>query len=328
MGVQLVQTRVISLMANLKSEDVELVQELGRGALGRVFKAKYRGSLCAAKEIHFVFLDGNVAKTRQGEGKKRQIQLQESFIRECHLWRNLSHPNIVHFIGTYLSPWPYSSSSQELFPVMIMELMDENLTSYVEKSNISFRSKLSILQDIADGISYLHSSNSPVTHCELTPYSVFIKHLPEFPVAKISDLGIHIATKIVNDEMSSPVLIYDPKPYFMPPESFDDDKINHDHSFDVFSYGGITLYILNGKWPKPTELTRYDPVTRRVTGFTEVERRQEHLDKMTGEAEALKSLVEACLDNDPDSRPSIDQFHKKIMTLQVCLASRTEEAGM
>ena len=36
-GVQLVQTRV--KMANLKSEDVELVQELGRGALGRVFKA-------------------------------------------------------------------------------------------------------------------------------------------------------------------------------------------------------------------------------------------------------------------------------------------------
>ena len=49
---------------------------------------------------------------------------------------------------------------------------------------------------------------------------------------------------------------------------------------------------------------------------------------MTGEAKALKSLVEACLDNDPDSRPSIDQFHKKIMTLQVCLASHTEEAGM
>ena len=303
-------------MTNLKSEDVEFVQELGRGSLGRVFKAKYRGSLCAAKEIRFVFLDSNVAKNRQGEREKRKIQLQESFIRECHLWRNLSHPNIVHFVGTYLSPWPYSSS-QELFPVIIMELMDENLTSYVEKSNISFRSKLSILQDIAEGISYLHSSDSPVTHCELTPYSVLIKHLPEFPVAKITDLGIHIATKIVNDDRHSPPFSYDRKLDFMPPESFS-DKINHDHSFDIFSYGGITLYVLNGEWPKPTEPIRRDPATRKLIALTEVERRQEHLDKMTGEAEALKLLVEACLDNDPASRPSIDQFHKKITTLQVC----------
>ena len=94
-------------------------------------------------------------------------------------------------------------------------------------------------------------------------------------------MGIHITTKIVNDDRHSPPLfIDDPTLDFMPPESFD-DKINHDHSFDVFSYGGITLYILNGKWPKPTEITRYDPVTRRVTAFTEVERRQGHLDKMT-----------------------------------------------
>ena len=32
-------------------------QDLGRGAYGRVFKARYRGSVCAAKEIHSILVE-------------------------------------------------------------------------------------------------------------------------------------------------------------------------------------------------------------------------------------------------------------------------------
>ena len=40
------------------TEGVEFVtgEELGRGAYGRVFKAKYRGSVCAAKEVHSILI--------------------------------------------------------------------------------------------------------------------------------------------------------------------------------------------------------------------------------------------------------------------------------
>ena len=103
----------------------------------------------------------------------------------------------------------------------------------------------------------------------------------------------------------------------MPPEAFA-DKPQYGTSLDVFSYGGIILHTVNGKWPKPTALTDFDPVTRQVRGFSEVERRQEHLDKMTGEAEVLRPLVEACLDNDPAKRPSIVELSDKIKPLKVC----------
>ena len=36
-------------------------EELGRGSYGRVFKAKYRGSVCAAKEIHSILIEGSLA---------------------------------------------------------------------------------------------------------------------------------------------------------------------------------------------------------------------------------------------------------------------------
>ena len=42
-----------------------------------------------------------------------------------------------------------------------------------------------------------------------------------------------------------------------------------------------------------------------MVALSEVERRQEYLDKMIGEAEVLRSLVEECLDYDPVVRPSI-----------------------
>ena len=34
-------------------------EELGRGAYGRVFKAKYRRSVCAAKEIHSILIQSH-----------------------------------------------------------------------------------------------------------------------------------------------------------------------------------------------------------------------------------------------------------------------------
>ena len=79
------------------------------------------------------------------------------------------------------------------------------------------------------------------------------------------------------------------------------------------------LYTVNGKWPRPTALADFDPVTRQVRGFSEVERRQQYLDEMTGEAEVLRPLIAACLDNDPVKRPSILDLSEKIKPWKVCL---------
>ena len=287
--------------------EFERGEELGRGAYGRVFKAKYCGSVCAAKEIHSILIQ--FAQMAPEERRR----LEESFQRECDHCSKLNHPNIVRFIGIYHPP-------QQLFPVLIMELMDESLTTYAEKPNISFKRRMSILHDVAEGLSYLHSRNPPVIHRDLSPNNILLKHYYSFPFAKIADLGV---AKVINvDEKGS-------KRYqtkvpgtvdFMPPETFT-DKPQYDLSLDVFSYGGIMLHTVNGKWPKPTDLTKHDPVTRQPKAFSEVERRQEHLVKMTGEAEVLRPLVEACLDNDPVKRPSILELSEKIKPLKVCLCN-------
>ena len=305
MGNQL-RSRPVSAASNREPE-VEFVrgEELGRGAYGRVFKAQYRGSLRAAKEVHSILIQ----LTQMAPEERRR--LQATFQRECDHCSKLNHPNIVHFIGIYHPP-------QQLFPVMIMELMDESLTTYAEKPNISFKRRVSILYDVAEGLSYLHSRNPPVIHRDLSPNNVLLKHLPLLPVAKIADLGV---AKILDFDDKNAKMYQTKVPGtmdFMPPEAFD-DKPQYGISLDVFSYGGIMLHTVNGKWPTPTVLTKFDPVTRQAKAFTEVERRQEHLDKMRGEAEVLRPLVEACLDNDPVKRPSIVELSEKIKPLKVCL---------
>ena len=115
-----------------------LGQELGNGAYGKVYTVRYCGLLCAAKEIHSILMEG--AQTL--EEKQR---LKDNFVRECTHCSNLNHPNIVHFMGIYFP-------TRQLLPVMIMELMDESLTSYMEKNHkIPLVKKGSILLDVAEG---------------------------------------------------------------------------------------------------------------------------------------------------------------------------------
>lgn len=273
---------------------VELLrnQGLGAGPYGKVFKAKYRGSLCAAKEIHSILIEYE---------PKESSNLLDNFLRECYLCNKFDHPNIVHCIGIY---YPHK---QSLFLVKIMELMDETLHDYAKKRNISFSERVSILHDVAEGLNYIHSCSPPVIYCDLTPNNVLVKHLPEFLVAKI---GGFCVAHIINDNGRKTPECLTKIPGttdFMPPESFE-DRPQYDTSLDIFSYGGVILHTVNGIWPKPTCLRRIDAVTRVVRTFTEVERRQEYLDKMTGEAnKILRPLVEACLNDNPADRPSTDE---------------------
>ena len=293
----------LRLLSVVSGSNVELLrdQDLGKGAYGRVFKARYRGSLCAAKEIHSILIEAVYTPA------ERQ-RLRDSFICECNHLSKYNHPNIVHFVGIYHPP-------QQLFPVMIMELMDESLTAYAKKPNISFKIKMSILYDIAEGLGYLHSCDPPVIHRDLSPNNILLKHWPLLPVAKIADLGM---AKVLDTKSKQYLTNAPGTVHFMPPEALEDNPI-YNTSLDVFSYGGIALCTVSGIWPTPTAPTKYDPVTHQVRGFSEVKRRQEYLDKMTGEAEVLRPLIEGCLHNNPVKRPSIKELSEKIKPLKVCI---------
>ena len=278
-----------------------LDQELGRGAYGKVFTVKHCKKIYAAKEIHSLLLE--VANPEE----KRKIK--NTFLRECYHCSLLSHPNIVRFIGVY---YPERNS---VFPVMMMELMDESLTHYVKKPNISIKMKASILYDVAFGLNYLHSYNPPIIHRDLSPNHDNIL-LSRDSVAKISDLGV---AKVVKADSRATQTMLTKAPGtvdFMPPESLG-EMPNYDTSLDIFSYAGIVLHVVNQEWPSPTNQVHINPKTGKGTVLSEVERRQDQLDKMKDGAEVLKPLVKACLHNLPSKRPTITAVFKLLEPLKV-----------
>ena len=269
---------------------------LGRGAYGKVYAVKYCQTVCAAKEIHSILIE-DVGET------ERRLTI-ESFLRECRQCSMLRHPNVIQFLGVYY-PTGEGGANRMRLPVMVMEMMADSLTSFVDKhEKIPVHIKYSIVHDVSLGLCYLHNHDPPIVHRDLSPNNVL---LTAHHVAKISDLGV---AKVIKADSRKTMTKAPGTVDFMPPEALDDTP-EYGLPMDVFSFAGVILHTFNQQWPSPSKNVKFDPKTRRRVALSEVERRQQYLDKMT-EAEVLRPLVEECLDDDPAVRPTIATVCERI----------------
>jgi len=267
--------------------------EIGVGAYGRVFEVQYCGTIYAAKEVHSILV--------QGVAPEEFEAIQEAFLSECMQSGCLSHPNVVQFLGVY------DPGGGSQLPVLVMEKMQESLTSVVVKyPDIPLWVKLSMLVDVSRGLWYLHSHNLPIVHRDLSPNNVLLTS--QF-LAKISDLGV---AKVIEADSQKTKTRAPGTVDFMGPEALLETP-EYGPPLDVFSYGGVILHVVNQKWPKPLHYVVTDPKTKRLIALSEIERRREHLDNIKGD---LRALVEQCLDHDPSKRPPISDVSDRINTLK------------
>ena len=184
-------------------------------------------------------------------------------------------------------------------PVIVMEKMQYSLRKFVDSRNIiQWDKKLSILDDVCCGLYYLHSRNPPIIHRDLTPNNILLcSHLR----AKITDLGV-ARTLLKSDTKLTKA---PGTPDFMPPECAADNPV-YGLPLDMFSFGGIILYVCLQQWPNLPSYIEFDSDgNKRI--LTELERRQHHLDDMIGANKDLKSLSVSCLDDNPKNRPLVGE---------------------
>ena len=272
----------------------ETGEEFGVGAYGRVFAVDYYGTVCAAKEVHSILISG--------VGVEEFQRTRDNFLRECQQCAELRHPNIVQFLGVYYKP------GRSTIPILVMEKMEESLRSSLERyPKIPMTIKLSILFDVSLGLRYLHSHK--IVHRDLSSNNVLLSTLLR---AKISDLGV---AKVVRSDSKKSLTKIPGTADFMPPEAQLDMPI-YNTSLDVFSYGGVVLHTATQLWPTPSAVKQYDLKTKKVRGFTEVERRQSYIDQMTGNAKELVPIAVQCLDEDPEARPTMIDVSKRVKRLK------------
>ena len=256
-----------------------LGQQLGCGHFGRVYAVKYADMTCAAKEIHHF----------ESVKPEKKQELKQKFEEYC-CSENFSHPNIVQFLGIY---YP----SQNSFPAIVMELMDVNLSAYLVNPNIDVSKKVSILYDVATGLNFLHARTPPVVHGCLSSDNILLKYTEEemLPIAKIANLSMAKMVEgcaAISQNTGSVVTV------FTAPEILIDPNKNSTFS-DVFSFGRVALHIF--------------------CQCPEIELHEIYLDMFTREVPTLKPLVEACLNDVPECRPSISVLLKDIKQLIVCM---------
>jgi len=271
------------------------VQDTGRklidGDYGLVTKVSYCGAPCAATNFH--------------ERLKKKVKQIEGLLEQEHCYiSDVYHPNVLRFLGVC-----YFSKEQ---PIIVTEIWHKTLAWLIlAKSTIPLYVKLSVLRDVSRGLWYLHSHNPPIIHGDLTPSDVF---LTNSLVGKIGNIGFSRMLQLVQADKES--MTYNHALAFKAPEALADNSPEYGPSLDVFSYGGVVLYVVNQDWPEPLQ----DKVHKRVHKhwfrkkrvISETHRYQKHLDSMSGYSAVLKPLVETCLLDDPSERPSMEAVCKKV----------------
>ena len=83
--------------------------------------------------------------------------IKKRFAKECDLLSQLRHLNIVQFLGI--------CEYEDGLPILIMEYMDQSLTSWVEHcGSLTEGLAFPVLHDVALGLAYLHGYQPSIVH--------------------------------------------------------------------------------------------------------------------------------------------------------------------
>jgi len=265
---------------------------IGKGAYGRVVEVYVHGTLCAAKEVHPILLEGVTAEESDA--------IKQSFLTECAYTSRLHHPNVVQVLGVYY-PTP-----KAMLPWLVMEMMDTSLKEFLGKHDqdkVPLNIKLSILVDISQGLEFLHGQG--IIHRDLSSNNVLMtKHL----VAKVADLGV---AKIIDNNRMKTQTQTPGTLHFMPPEALS-SKPRYGKPVDVFSIGCVTLHVVSHEWPEPKD--RVQEIDDSLIALTEVQRREKYLELCTNSS--LKQLVKSCIHNKPEQRPEISYVCQELKRIK------------
>ena len=240
----------------VRKEEIEMTEEiLGKGGWGEVKVAKFRGLRVAAKCLHEVILSPyNISV----------------FTREMEIAARVRHPNLLQFIG----------ATKVGSPIILSELMPTSLRKELEGGPLSYPAVLTISQDIACGLNYLHLFKpDPILHRDVSTANVLLQPISGGWRAKVSDYGSANLQPMIGHTVNPG------NPVYSAPEA----GVPKDHSpaMDVYSYGVVLIEMM-------------------ICRIPEVAQRQLHINSIR--RPMFKALVERCLKENRRERPTMSEI--------------------
>lgn len=200
----------------------EILAELGRGAMGTVYKA------------HDPRLDRFVALKMMSEELLIEEEMRGRFQREARSAAGLQHPNIVTIFD-------FGELPGEGSPYIVMELLEGTSLAQLmeEKKPERLEDKISIVIQICRGLDFAHKRG--VTHRDVKPGNVQV--LPN-GTAKILDFGIAVGEGSTIKTKTGLVM---GTPNYMAPEQISGERV--DQRADMWAVGVILFELVSGERP-------------------------------------------------------------------------------
>jgi hypothetical protein len=217
-------------------------------------------------------------------------------IHEAWPIRSLDHPNIVKYQNVFFEDDNYNNNNSNFNVCFVMELyVDGDLHHHLQKRLITrnyYKEEqvLSIMSQLASGLSYLHSKS--LLHRDLKPMNIFVKGENYL----IGDFGL---LRDVQRELSC---TYAGTHTYMSPEIF--AKKPYSLKSDLWSLGVTFLEIMC----LHVDVVPYLEVYRNPTFYKDVETQLLTI----GYSKEIITIVLQCLLLDPSQRPSAHQIHQQI----------------
>ena len=272
---------------------------LGTGAYGQVCRAKLDELPCAAKLLHPILVDRS--------DPKNQTNLRK-FEQECRFLSEIRHPNIVQYLGMVYD-------RETGLPVLLMELMDESLTHFLERSDtpLPYHVQVDISHDIALALAYLHSND--IIHRDLSSNNVLLIR-PGYR-AKVTDFGMSKFTEM--HPHMTPLTKCPGTQAYMAPEALQEESL-YTAKLDIFQAGVLMVQIITRKFPDPTRANQKVNFPQSPTGIVwmpvpELERRHNHL-SLISDTHSMVGLIRDCLKDEEKDRPTTQQLCQQLSTLK------------
>jgi len=203
----------------------EILAELGRGAMGVVYKARDPkiNRVVAVKTISLA-----------GQPPEEEHEYRERFFREAEAAGRLSHPGIVTIFDVGEEP-------ETRAPYIVMEFVGgQSLDKLLSRNDhkLPLETALQLALELAEALDCAHGQG--VIHRDLKPANIL---LTEDGHAKIADFGV-AKLNLANHTLAGRAL---GTPAYMSPEQLNGEAV--DGRSDLFSVGVVLYTILTGYKP-------------------------------------------------------------------------------
>ncbi|HET9409094.1 MAG TPA: serine/threonine-protein kinase [Candidatus Sulfotelmatobacter sp.] len=202
----------------------EVIGELGRGAMGVVYKARdpQIDRLVAVKSIRLYGLEA-----------EQETEFRQRFTLEAQAAGRLQHPGIV-------TVFDVGEDAYSREPFIVLEYVaGESLSRLLSREKkLPLARALQLTEELADALDYAHSQ--AVVHRDIKPSNILVT---EDGHAKIADFGI---AKLNLAHVTIPGRVLG-TPAYMSPEQLVGDAA--DHRSDLFSLGVVLYAMVAGHPP-------------------------------------------------------------------------------